>query len=60
MKFEAYRCFMLPMFLASYRGGEACSSCGLKAMYLRDGRIHDWEPYGKSVSPCFIFMPLQK
>lgn len=29
-------------------------------MYLWDGLIHDLESYGKSVSLCFIFMPLQK
>ena len=37
----------------------ACSSCGLKTMYLWDGLIHDLESMER-VSLCFIFMPLQK
>ncbi len=46
--------------LVVYSDTVACSSCGLKTMYLWDGLIHDLESYGKSVSLCFIFMPLQK
>ena len=46
--------------LVVYSDTAACSSCGLKTMYLWDGLIHDLESYGKSVSLCFIFMPLQK
>ena len=46
--------------LVVYSDTAACSSCGLKTMYLWDDLIHALESYGKSVSLCFIFMPLQK
>ena len=40
--------------LVVYSDTAACSSCGLKTMYLWDDLIHDLESYGKSVSLCFI------
>lgn len=39
--------------LVVYSDTAACSSCGLKTMYLWDDLIHDLESYGKSVSLCF-------
>ena len=38
--------------LVVYSDTAACSSCGLKTMYLWDDLIHDLESYGKSVSLC--------
>ena len=53
-------CHVQDLKLVVYYDSAACSSCGLKTMYLWDCLIGDLESYGKSVSLCFIFAPLKK
>lgn len=48
------------MKLVVYYDSAACSSCGLKTMYLWDKLIEELESCGKDVSLCFVFAPLKK
>lgn len=46
--------------LVVYSDTTACSSCGLKTMYLWDEFIEATEAYGEDISLYFVFAPLKK
>ena len=46
--------------LVVYSDTTACSSCGLKTMYLWDEFIEAIEAYGEEISLYFVFAPLKK